>query len=82
MDKLLLGLGGVALVALLLFVCVLLSTLGGIASGWIVGLFFSDLILKFFTALGLHGFQMWQIGGCLGFLGSFFRSSNTNNCKG
>ncbi len=66
------------LVSLFLFMIVLLGTLFGALAGWIVGLFFTDTILGIFSALGVQDFAMWQIGAFLGFVGGFFKSSDTN----
>lgn len=51
------------------------ATLMGAFSGWVVGWFFADTILPFFSYIfgAAHGFQMWEIGASLGFIGSFFR---------
>ena len=70
MKKLLMG---------LLFFAGLLGALGGAFSGWVVGWFFTETITTFMAALGLKGLAMWQIGLCLGFIGSFFRSVQTNS---
>lgn len=72
--------GAVAVVVLLVFFGTLLGTIGGIVGGWIVGLFFSDLILSFLGRIGVDvtGLALWQVGGALGFLGSFFKSYQTN----
>ena len=65
------------LVAFMFLGCVL-GTLCGAFAGWIVGLFFGKTILAFLATLGITGFNMWQIGAVLGFVGGFFRSSNVN----
>ena len=75
MNKVIAGLiAGLAGAAVLVLV-VTLGTLMGALSGWIIGWFFSETILGFFTALGVTGLKMWQIGASLGFIGGFFRTS-------
>lgn len=59
--------------AVMFFIMVLISTLVGCITGWVVGIFFGDTILAFLACLGITGFKMWQIGAALGFIGSFFR---------
>lgn len=66
-------LGGLALVAIVLFLGPLIGTLAGAFVGWVVGLFFSDTILGILGQLGVHGVAMWQYGAFLGFTGAFFK---------
>lgn len=73
--------GGTILVLGGLFLMVILGTLMGAISGWIVGLFFSDTILGVWSKFGISGFTMWELGAFLGFTGGFFRASQTNNSK-
>lgn len=72
--------GGVVFVIAMVFFLGILGTLGGIIGGWIVGLFFSDLIIGTIARTGLDtvGLEVWHIGGTLGFIGSFFKSVQTN----
>lgn len=72
-------LGGLALVAGLMFLAPLLGALGGAFSGWVVGWFFTETITTFVAALGIKGLAMWQIGMGLGFVGGFFKSVQTNS---
>lgn len=58
-----------------IFVGPLIGSLWGMAAGWVVGLVFGDLVLRFLAEIGIEGFAMWQVGACLGFLGSFFRAN-------
>ena len=58
----------------LLFFSTLLGTVIGAFSGWVVGWFFAETILGFFSSIGIQGFEMWQLGAVLGFIGPFFRS--------
>lgn len=78
-------LGGTVLVALTAFGLILLTTLGGMLAGWVVGLFFTDMILGVLARTGFDtvGLALWQLGGALGFIGSFFKSiqTNTNTAK-
>lgn len=71
--------GSLALVALL-FVAVLASTVVGGVVGWIVEAVFPFVIA---TLNQLAGTQLtgFETGAVLGFFGSFFRSSQTNNNK-
>ena len=75
MEKVVLALGAVVLVAVVLFAAVLLGTVFGALGGWVVGLFFSETMLGIFAALGIKGFAMWQIGAFLGFVGAFFKTN-------
>lgn len=63
---------GVFLILMVMSFAMIMRPLFGIAAGWFVGLFFGPTILSFLAQLGLHGFAMWQIGLCLGFLSAFF----------
>lgn len=63
------------------FFSIIGSTLIGAFVGWIVGCFFGEIILNFFADIGIEGFTMWQLGASLGFIGSFFRTSNINYSK-
>lgn len=80
MDKIvtafLIGFGAIALVLIL----VPLATLFGGFTGWVVGIFFEDTIRNTLLAIGidLGSVTMFQIGATLGFVGSFFKSTNTN----
>lgn len=71
--------GGTVLVALLMFILPLLGALGGAFSGWVVGWFFTETITSFVAAFGIKGLAMWQIGMGLGFVGGFFKSTQTNS---
>ena len=61
-------------VVILAFTWALLSSLFGAFTGWVVGLIFGKTILGLLAAIGIEGFEMWQIGVFLGFVGSFFRT--------
>jgi hypothetical protein len=71
-------LGAAVMIAAILFVAVLLGTLIGGIVGAIVGLVFPFVIetLNTLTGLTLSGFEM---GAVLGFVGSFFKTSVTND---
>lgn len=76
MNKFLIAVGGIALsVAGIFFLCIL-GTIGGIFGGWVVGLFFTDLIIGTIARTGIDtaGLAVWHIGGTLAFVGSFFKS--------
>jgi ABC-type uncharacterized transport system permease subunit len=70
--------GVVSTVILMIFLAPLIGALLGAFSGWVVGWFFSETILTFMAALGIKGLAMWQIGMGLGFIGGFFKASQTN----
>ena len=55
----------------------IITTFLGAFSGWFVGLFFEETILGILSSLGVSGFSMWQIGAFLGFVGGFFRMTNS-----
>lgn len=78
MEKFLIAVGTVFVVAMVVFFSVLLGTLMGIISGWVVGLFFSETILGILAQLGVTGVAMWQFGAFLGFVGGFFRAYQHN----
>ena len=69
------------IVAGMFFVYALLGTIIGAFTGWVVGIFFAKPILAILSAIGIEGFKMWQIGAFLGFVGSFFRSTNVNDYR-
>jgi hypothetical protein len=73
-------LGAVVAVIAVAFFITLFGVLGGIVVGWVVGLFFTDLIVGFISRFGVNtvGLEVWQIGGALGFIGAFFKTVNTN----
>lgn len=80
MNDFLKALGVVSLTVVVVFFFSILSTLGGMIGGWFVGWFFTDLIMGGLARFGVNtaGFEVWQLGGLLGFLGSFFKSYQTN----
>lgn len=79
-EKIVLVVGAAALVAAILFAAVILGTAFGAAAGWAVGLAF-ETPFNTLNSLSSLTLDPWQWGATLGFVGSFFRSSNTNNCK-
>lgn len=72
--------GGLAIGAAIVIFLAIFGTLAGIIGGWIVGLFFTDLIVGFIGRFGVNtaGLEVWQIGGVLGFLGGYFKSVQTS----
>ncbi len=76
MDKLGVSLIGALAAGGILVLSVLVTTLGGLVIGWVVGWFFSETILSFLGQLGINHLEMWQIGASLGFIGGFFRSTH------
>lgn len=81
MESFIKAIGAIVVLAVLLCLSPLIGVLAGAFSGWIVGLFFSDVILWFLTKVGVDtaGLEVWHVGVALGFLGSFFRPSITTN---
>jgi len=61
----------------------LLGTLAGAFVGWVVGLFFEETVMGFFSRLGFDtaGYAMWQLGAALGFVSAFFRSTTTKEAN-
>ena len=62
---------------MLIFVTVILGTFFGGVAGWIVGLFFTDIIMDTLNRIGVDtmGMTMWQLGATLGFVSGFFKST-------
>lgn len=81
MNTFLFSIGLASLFAVAMMTLPLLGALGGALSGWVVGWFFSETILSFMAAFGVKGLAMWQIGMALGFVGGFFKSTQTNANK-
>ena len=83
MDTTLKVLGGVFALILLIFFAPLLGVLIGAFSGWVVGLFFTDLIIGMLGRfhVDVAGLAVWHLGAFLGFVGSFFKTYSTNNTK-
>ncbi len=73
--------GAIGAIATLVFLAPLIGVLFGAFSGFVVGLFFEQTIVGFLTRIGfdMAGFAVWQVGAALGFIGAFFRASQTNN---
>jgi hypothetical protein len=70
-------------VALLILTMPMLGVLFGMFSGWVVGLFFEDMIVGFLRRLGADtaGLRLWQIGGAMGFFGGFLKTSVSSKSK-
>jgi len=69
--------GGLVVATGGIFVFVLLGTLMGALSGWVVGLFFSDTMLGILSQLGVKNIAMWQFGAFMGFVGGFLKTKVT-----
>jgi hypothetical protein len=80
MEKIALGFVGILS---LLFVATILGPLIGGLAGCVVGLFWTAPILDFLRRFGVDvaGLSCWQIGVALGFMGGFFKATQTNNAK-
>ncbi len=67
----------------LIFITPILGVLAGMLSGWVVGLFWSDMILGFLARCGMHisGLEVWQLGGAMGFLGGFLKTKVESGSK-
>jgi hypothetical protein len=81
MDTLVKVAGGIVLSVSGIFFFVVLGTLMGAFSGWVVGLFFSDTILGIANQLGIKGIAMWQFGAFMGFVGGFLKTKVTAEVK-
>ena len=70
-------------IAGLIFLMPILCVLAGMLSGWIVGLFWSDIILGFLARCGFDvaGVEVWQIGGAMGFFGAFLKTNVARGSK-
>lgn len=68
--------GGSLALAFGLVTLIILGTFFGGVTGWIVGWFFADTILRVFAQIGIHDVTMFQLGTFLGFLGGFIRSTS------
>jgi len=79
MSKFLLALGGSLALGVLLFVVVLLTTLGGAFAGWLIFSVFDETFYAFTATIGLEWMQGWQFGAVLGFISGFFRSSSSSS---
>ncbi len=66
------AIGGLVLIA------PLVGVVFGALIGWIVGWFFDETILGILKQVGIEGVAMWQVGAFLGFVGGFFKSTQTN----
>jgi hypothetical protein len=77
------GFAVIGAVAATAFLAPLLGVLFGAFSGLIVGLFFEQTIVDFMTRIGfdMAGFAVWQLGAALGFVGAFFRCTQTLRSK-
>lgn len=75
--------GGFVLAAAIILFLGIFGVLCGIVGGWIVGLFFTDLIIGFIGRFGVNtiGLEVWHVGGALGFIGAFFKSVQTTTAK-
>lgn len=73
----------VVLSAVLVFTVPILFVFLGALSGWVAGLVFEDMIMGFLSRIGVNtaGLTMWQLGGALGFIGSFFKTSISQKTK-
>ena len=62
---------------MLIILMVILSTFFGGVAGWIVGLFFTDIIMDTLNRIGVDtmGMSMWQLGATLGFVSGFFKTT-------
>lgn len=81
MDKLATVLGGIALTIGGIFFFVVLGTLMGAFSGWVVGLFFWDTFRAILSQLGIRNIEMWQFGAFMGFVGGFLKTKVTAEVK-
>ena len=78
MEKVALGLIFAIGAAALMTVLPILAAVGGAIAGWAVGFVFDDTFAYVQAYVGLSALAPWQIGSTLAFVGSFFRSTQTN----
>jgi hypothetical protein len=77
----------IAIIISFLFIWFISPALGvffGMMSGWIVSLMgLEPVVLTGLSHFGVNitGLSLWQVGGMLGFIGSFFRSSSSSSYK-
>lgn len=81
MDTFIKFFGGAVLAIGGIMFFVVLGTLMGTVSGWIVGLLFGDTILGIASQLGIRNVSMWQLGAFLGFVGGFLKTKVTAEVK-
>jgi hypothetical protein len=81
MDKLIASILIAMAVSALVVVAAIAGALFGAIGGGIVGWVFDETSAKVLASLNIEHLKMWEIGAALGFFGSFFKSSNTNNCN-
>lgn len=62
----------------LVLISPLFGVLIGAFCGFVVGLFFPDTFMMWRVYFGLQQFAPWQIGAFLGFVGGFFKATQTN----
>ena len=76
MDTTLKVFGGALAIVILLFTAPLLGVLGGAFGGWVVGIFFTDLIIGTLARFGVDtaGLAVWHLGAFLGFVCGFFKT--------
>ena len=70
----------IMVVMLMFFIAPLLGFISGAISAWVVECVFPQTFATFMTYAGLT-VEPWQVGGMLGFLGGFFKSTSTFNQK-
>ena len=78
MEKVFALIGVVVAVVVLVLALPLAGTAGGALAGWIVGWFYGQEITLFFEGLGVKGLTPSQIGAVLGFVGGFFKATQTS----
>lgn len=62
-----------------LIILVSINVIFGAIGGWIVGLFFDEMILDVLArfSVSTDGLTMWRLGGTLAFIGSFFKFTHS-----
>jgi hypothetical protein len=68
----------------LIFFGPMIGVLAGAFSGWVVGWLAPVWVPSGLALIGIKvaARDLLYLGAALGFVGGFFKSSNTNNCKG
>jgi len=78
MESLLKALGAILVFAALIFLAPLIGIACGAFGGWVVGHFYPDTLSLISAKLFGEPIPAWQLGAALGFVGGFFKASQTN----
>ena len=79
MNKILIGIGAVFLIALGVLVLPIVTAFFGGIAGWVFAGVFSESFLAGTSLIGATGISGFKLGAFLGFFGGFFRSIQSNS---